>query len=87
MSERNLPIVIEAIVEEIPADTQGDLISSLKDIQSSAAYAAPEGMRMWWGMLMEALDSSLPFPPETPWQEKVLAIVKDEVDVGARRGI
>ena len=85
MADRNLPKVIEAILKTIPAGPEYEgLHSDLKSIQDSALYCAPEGMRMWWSRLTGALSDDLAFPPETEWEKRILGIVKDEIDVGAR---
>lgn len=47
----------------------------LAHIKESAGYTSPEGMGRHWYDLCHLLEKSLPFPPETPWQQEIADII------------
>lgn len=73
---RDLYNVIEQTIALIPKDS--DLIESLKDIQDSVSYAPPESMPLWWDEFSDWLNSHLPYPPCTDWQEAILDLIRDD---------
>lgn len=75
---RDLTIIIDKIIEQIPEEQYKDLIDRLRSYKSSAGYSSPEGMSYWWNAVSIALNLRLPYPPVTEWQQKILDIMRDK---------
>jgi hypothetical protein len=50
----------------------------LTDLRSSAAYAPPEGQRLWWDETTELVNDAIPGEPSEEWEKKVVAIFLDK---------
>lgn len=74
---RKVEDVIDQILTVIPA-THDFLIQRLVRVKSDSHYVPPENKRIVWRRLMSVLESELPIPPRTAWQERVRAIVRNE---------
>lgn len=56
--KRNLTDVIDSMLEHIP-NSEHRFRAVLADLQSSAEYAPPEGMSIWWSRTGEVLGNPL----------------------------
>jgi hypothetical protein len=72
---RHLANVIDRMVKEIP-ETETDLLVRLADLRSSALYASPEIMPMWFRECAQVLNEEA-VPIDAPWKEKIAAIFGD----------
>lgn len=83
---RNIVKVIEAI-EEVFKGKENDRLTReflyyLKKVQRNSEYTPPEAMGRQWYNLALLLDNFI--RPETEEGKKIGAIMRDEIDVGAR---
>ena len=69
---RNLITLIDEMLREIPAKEEY-LIESLKDIQDSQRYRAPEDM-LGWQMVSEELQNLDLKPKSANWKYKICSI-------------
>lgn len=69
----------DKISAQIP-DTEawGDLHYQIKRVVRDAGFTPPELRARDWLHLCVVLERHLPYPPEAPWQERVLEIIRDE---------
>jgi hypothetical protein len=72
--KRSISDVIDRLLVEIPPGRVG-LRDAIVWIKDSAYYTAPEQMIERWRELTNALNATLPYPPETAWQRRVLEII------------
>lgn len=73
---RKLSEVIHAMIAEIP-EQESDLTQSLKKVEESAIYAAPENM-VHWQRVREILMKNFGEKPTLDWQCSVVAIWTDK---------
>jgi hypothetical protein len=73
MSDRQLPDVIDKILEVIPKE-KADLIGSLERIRESALFAPPEGMNVWWQETGATLEAGVGQPTEN-WHHELVRIM------------
>ena len=71
---RYLPDVLKLVIAEVPVN-EHELIASLKDLKSSAEFAAPEMHSMWWQELGMLLNDEIPDPKEQ-WHFKIGKILQ-----------
>lgn len=69
---RNLITVIDAMLEHIPRSEESTR-TSLEDIKSSVAFAAPEAMKMWWNETANILVEEVG-EPDCQWKETIARI-------------
>lgn len=81
--DRNLSLVLDAILNQIPPDYENlqDLILEFTKIKSDIPYTAPELMYMRWGLAMEVLMIHLPLSEGMPhWKRTVVDIFNSKLD-------
>ena len=71
---RYLPDVLKLVIAEVPSNEES-LIASLKDLKSSAEFAAPEMQSMWWKELGELLNDEIAEPNEQ-WHFNIMKILQ-----------
>lgn len=69
---RSLTKVIDQILEVIP-DSEIDVAYELLDLKSSAEYAAPELMSLWWRETADFLSENVTDFSQD-WQDRVFKI-------------
>jgi hypothetical protein len=74
---RNIEDVIDRIKKHVPTGVVAvaGLNAALDQIKNDAGYVAPEQRVRCWYQLCELLNARLPFPPQTPWQQKIHDII------------
>lgn len=77
---RDLVEVLDAIIAEIPA-SETRALTSIKAVQASAKFTAPEIMSARWNQAAAILEHDIGEPKED-WQKKVAAIFcgRDDYD-------
>ena len=78
MGARSFIVLVDRVLDLIPASDYYDLSERLKDLRRSAAYTAPEGHLLWWKELGYYLSTRLPYPPQKEWQRDILRLVTGE---------
>ena len=77
--KRNIGEVIDRIRTALPQPVVRSryevLDLNLKRIKENAGYTPPESMGREWYNLCHLLEGSLPFPPETDWQQEIADII------------
>jgi hypothetical protein len=72
--------VIDRLLAEIPPE-EVDLRATLTDLKSSAAWAAPESLLLWWEQVYETLEEDVGDPTGVPWKEALVRIWTEAVRV------
>jgi len=84
MASRPLPLVIDAMIAQIPRNNPNrDRIRHvLYAIKDSCFYTAPEAMKLRWGQVSDALCNYLG-EPDTDWKKTISDIFADRLDFNA----
>lgn len=73
---RDLSTVIGCLINLVPA-TEASIHASLRALQTSTHYTAPEQMVMRWKQLIQICEENIG-EPKLPWQLAVSGVVSDQ---------